>query len=184
MSLQALREIGLGKAFKFGVTTLALAPWKLLLVPPARTKYLQLLGATIGAGTIIHDVSFFNAYRVGFGGLSFGRRCFVGDQCLLDLADRIELGDEVTLAERVTVLTHTNVGYADHPLQGHFPAFSAKVVIHRGAFIGANVTLMPGITIGECAFVAAGSVVVKDVPARVLVAGVPAKVVRPIADET
>jgi acetyltransferase-like isoleucine patch superfamily enzyme len=176
--MRALREIGLKKAIKFGGASLALVPWRFLLVPQVRVPYLRLLGAHIGQDTIIHDIGFFNAYRTGFGGLQFGDRCFIGDQCLLDLAEAITLEDEVTLAERVTVLTHTNVGYADHPLQKHFPAFSAPVVIERGAFVGANVTILPGVRVGSCAFVAAGSLVKEDVPARNLVAGVPARSVR------
>ncbi len=176
--MQALREIGLPKAIKFGWTTLALLPWRWLLVPQLRAPYLRGLGATIGAETIIHDLAFFNAYRTGWRGLQIGKRCFIGDQCLLDLADRIELHDSVTLAERVTILTHTNVGYADHPLQPYFPPFSAPVVIERGAFVGVNATIMPGVRIGECAFVAAGSLVRDDVPAWHVVGGVPARVLR------
>ena len=93
----------------------------------------------------------------------------------------MRLEAQVTLAERVLVLTHTNVGYADHPLQARFPASAAPVVIERGSFVGANATLLPGVRIGAGSFVAAGSVVTEDVPKATLVAGVPARVVRPIA---
>ncbi len=63
------------------------------------------------------------------------------------------------------MLTHMNVGYADHPLQAHFPPVAKPVVIEQGAFVGANVTLLPGVRIGAGAFVAAGAVVTDDVPA-------------------
>jgi acetyltransferase-like isoleucine patch superfamily enzyme len=86
----------------------------------------------------------------------------------------------VTLAERVLVLTHTNVGYHDHPLQPHFPPRAAPVVIERGSFVGASVTLLPGVRIGALSFVAAGSVVTADVPAGTLAAGVPARPLRAI----
>lgn len=180
--MQAFREIGLRKAVKFGWTTLALLPWRFLLFPQLRAPYLQMMGAKVGRGAIIHDITFFNTYRAGFSGLHLGKKCFIGEQCLFDLADRIELGDSVTLAERVTILTHTNVGYSDHPLQPHFPSFSAPVAIDSGAFVGANATVMPGVRIGHCAFVAACSLVREDVPPRRVVAGVPAKVLRVLPD--
>ena len=47
-----------------------------------------------------------------------------------------------------------------------------------GSFIGASATILPGVEVGECAFVAAGSVVKESVPPHCLVAGVPARVIR------
>ena len=174
----AVREVGLGKVFRFGLTTVALLPYRFALFPPLRTAWLRLLGATIGKGTILHDVRFFNLYRRGLSGLVIGRRCFIGDECLLDLAESIRLGDEVTLAERVLVLTHTNVGYESHPLQSRFPSSQAPVVFEPGCFVGASATILPGVTVGARSFVAAGSVVTRDVPADTLVGGVPARPLR------
>ena len=176
--MKALQEIGLRKALRFGGYTLAMAFMRLLLFPQLRTPFLRLLGARIGPGTIIHEVTFFNHYRGGFGAFQTGRDCFIGDDCLLDLADAIVLEDQVTLAERVTVLTHTNVGYADHPLQRYFPSFTGAVLLRRGCFVGVNATILPGVEIGEEAFVAAGAVVTEDVPPRTVVGGVPARVLR------
>jgi acetyltransferase-like isoleucine patch superfamily enzyme len=174
----AVGEIGFRKVARFGFFTVALLPYRLALVPPVRRAWLRLLGARIGPGSVLHDVRFFNLYRRGLRGLDIGRRCFLGDECLLDLADAIQLGDEVTLAERVLVLTHTNVGYATHPLQAHFPPSTGPVVFEPGCFVGASTTILPGVKIGAGAFVAAGSVVTKDVPPRTLVAGVPARPLR------
>jgi acetyltransferase-like isoleucine patch superfamily enzyme len=61
-----------------------------------------------------------------------------------------------------------------------FPPIAKPVVIEQGAFVGASVTVLAGVRIGSCSFVAAGSVVTSDVPPRTLVAGAPARVVRPI----
>jgi acetyltransferase-like isoleucine patch superfamily enzyme len=178
--VKALSEIGLGRAARFGFFSLALLPYRAALVPQLRAPWLRLLGARVGRRSILHDVRFFNLYRRGLAGLAIGDECFLGDECLLDLAEGITLEDQVTLAERVLILTHTNVGYANHPLQPHFPATAAAVVVERGAFLGANVTVLPGLRVGCQSFVAAGSVVTRDVPPRTLVAGVPAKPVRAI----
>jgi len=176
--VKAVGEVGFGRAARFGWTTLAMVPYRLALFPPLRSWWLRLLGARIGPGAIVHDVRFFNLYRRGVAGLSLGRECFLGDECLLDLAEAIVLEDQVTLAERVLVLTHTNVGYRDHPLQRHFPPLAAPVVVEAGCFVGAGAILLPGIRVGRASFVAAGSVVTQDVPPGTLVAGVPARVVR------
>jgi len=180
--VKALGEIGWTKAARFFLTTLALVPYRLALFPQLRVLWLRLLGARIGRRTILHDVRFFNLYRRGIGGLRLGEDCFIGDECLLDLAEEVRLEDQVTLAERVVILTHMNVGYKDHPLQGLFPPMAAAVVLRRGCFVGASVTVLPGVTIGERSFVAAGSVVTQDVPADCLVAGAPARIVRSLLD--
>ncbi|WP_218970350.1 hypothetical protein [Shouchella patagoniensis] len=57
---------------------------------------------------------------------------------------------------------------------------SKPIVIKKGAWIGVAATVMPGITIGEHSIVSAGAVVTKDVPNHVIVAGVPAKVIKKI----
>lgn len=181
--MNAVREIGLGKALRFFGSTLFLALYGILLFPPLRAAALQMMGARIGRDCIIHATRFFNAYRLGFRGLDIGDKCFIGDDCLLDLADRIVMRESVTLAERVTILTHTNVGYADHPLQKYFPAFTAPVILERGAFIGVNATILPGVTVGEGTFVAAGSVLTESTPPWSLVAGVPARVLRDVRDQ-
>ena len=179
--MKAAEEVGWGRVARFGAMTLAMAPYRVALFPPLRTAWLRLMGARIGARVVMHDVRFFNLYRRGLSGLVVGDESFLGDECLLDLAEGIVLGSQVTLAERVLVLTHTNVGYKDHPLQKHFPASAAPVRIESGSFVGANVTLLPGITVGAGSFVAAGAVVTTDVPPRTLMAGVPARPVRTLA---
>ena len=179
--MKALDEIGWRRAARFGFFTLAMVPYRLALVPQLRAPWLRLLGARIGHRAILHDVRFFNLYRRGLAGLEIADECFVGDECLFDLAEGIRLERQVTLAERVLVLTHMNVGYADHPLQRHFPPVAKPVLVEQGAFLGANVTLLPGVRIGARSFVAAGAVVTGDVPPETLVAGVPARVLRSIS---
>jgi len=180
----ALKEIGLWKAMKFGFITIFMAFYKMMIFPQLRVLYLKALGAKIGKNVIIHNADFFNYYRTGFKGVKIGNNCFIGNNSLIDLADKIILADHVTIAERVTILTHMNVGYQEHPLQKHFPSIASPVIFGYGSFIGANVTILPGVRIGECAFIAAGSVVIENIPSYSLVAGVPARIIRTINHET
>lgn len=181
--MKALREIGIRRALKFGFGTILMILYKTMIFPQLRAFYLRMLGAKIGKNVIIHNVKFFNYYRTGFKGLRIGDDCFIGEDSLIDLADEIIISDSVTMAERVTILTHTNVGYRDHPLQDYFPSNTKLVTLEYGSFIGANVTVLPGVNIGKCAFVAAGSVVTENVPAYSLVGGIPAQVIRTINNE-
>ena len=175
---KALSELGWTRALKFAFYTMVHAAFQLLLFPTLRTLALRLLGARVGANVVIHPVRFFNLYRRGFRGLRIGDNCFIGDDCLIDLAEAVTLEDHVTLAERVTLLTHTNVGYRDHPLQAHLPAMAAPIVLRRGAFVGSCATLLPGVEVGECAIVAAGAVVTMNVPPATMVGGVSARIIR------
>lgn len=181
----ALKETGTRKALKFILFGfLGIIYHRIVLhwfpFPPVRKLFLQLLGAKIGSDSILMEVKFFNWHHQGLKGLKIGKDCFIGDETLIDLYDKVILEDQVTLAQRVTVLTHLNVGYSDHPLQKFFPKFSRPVTFKKGSVIAAASTILSGITIGEESFVAAGSVVTKDVPSRTLVAGVPAKIIRKI----
>lgn len=93
---------------------------------------------------------------------------------MLDLNDcwLLEIGHEVTAAPNVSIITHDaslrkRVGYAR----------VRPVKIEDGVFLGARSVVLPGVSIGKEAIVAAGAVVTKDVPARAVVAGVPARVI-------
>ncbi len=176
--MKALREIGVGKAVRFltGKVLCFVLDWSVL--PQVRSALLRLFGARIGRGCIVHDFRVINLYRGSFSNLQMGDECFLGDDCLLDLAAPIRLGDRVTLAERVVVLTHLNVGFADHPLQPAFPSRLEAVTIEDGAFVGSSTTILCGSRVGQRAFVAAGSVVTSSVPAGSLVGGVPARLLR------
>jgi acetyltransferase-like isoleucine patch superfamily enzyme len=178
--LKALKEIGIRKAIKFLLFEIALLFFKLIILPQARAVYLRMLGAKIGKDVIIHDVRFFNCYRKGFRGLKIGDNCFIGNDCLLDLADNIILERNVTLSASVNIITHLNVGYEDHPLQVKFPSMSKGVVIKENVFVGASTTVLPGVTINGGSFVGASALVNKDVEKNTLVGGVPAVIIKKI----
>lgn len=96
--------------------------------------------------------------------------------CLLVARDKIEIGENSTLAYGVTVLTSANPNGPRNKLYSIYPEKKAPVLIGDNVWIGANSTILPGVTIGNCSVIAAGSVVTKDVPEKVLVAGNPAVV--------
>ena len=176
---KAFGEIGFGGTLRYGIGQVKLSVLRCLLLPPQlRAALLRLFGARVGHGSIIHPVTFSNLYRTGLKGFVCGRDCFIGEDCFLDLADRIILGDQVTLSARSMLLTHLNVGYRDHPLQQAFPAGSAPVEIGSGCFIGAGAAILSGVKVGKGSMVAAGSLVNRNVPEGSVVAGVPERVTR------
>ena len=181
--MRVVNELSVRKVFRFAFYSFLQVFYHFFIdhlfpLPPARKFFLMLFGTKIGNGSIIMNVKFFNWHHKGPQGLTIGKDCFIGDETLIDLYDKVVLEDQVTLAQRVTVLTHLNVGYKNHPLQKFFPKSSKPVIFKRGSVVAAAATILPGITVGQQSFVAAGSVVTKNVPANSLVAGVPAKVVK------
>jgi acetyltransferase-like isoleucine patch superfamily enzyme len=111
--------------------------------------------------------------------LSVGNDCYLGRELFLDLQDRIEIEDQVTISHRVMILTHTDAGPS--PLKDMaVPTSQAPVIIRRGAYIGANVTILEGVEIGESSVIGAGAVVTQSVPPHAVAVGIPAKPVRSI----
>ena len=91
------------------------------------------------------------------------------------------IGNYCMFAPNVVIST---TGHPVHPsFRDKGAQFSLPVVIKDHVWIGSNVTIMPGVTIGENSVIGAGSVVTKDIPANVVAAGVPCKVMREITDE-
>lgn len=176
--MQAIKEVGFKKAFKFIVFSFYHLFYRILPFPQLRKLYLILGGAKIGNESIIMDLRFFNWHHLGLKGLEIGKECFVGDETLIDLYNKVVIQDRVSIAQRVIVLTHINVGYKNHPLQRYFPSKNSPVIIESGSVIGAGSIILPGITIGERSMVGAGSVVTKNVASMTLVAGVPARTIK------
>jgi acetyltransferase-like isoleucine patch superfamily enzyme len=110
-----------------------------------------------------------------YGKLSIGDNTNIGDNIIIDLGDDVIIGHNVALGPNCTIYTHDHI-YTDKTL----PAWKGGVVskpisIEDGAWIGSNVTILPGVTIGKRAIVAAGSVVTKNVEPETIFGGVPAK---------
>ena len=115
-------------------------------------------------------------------GVTVENKVTVGKKCKLETEAYItalsEIGDGCFIAPEVTFTNDNFVGRTKERFK-HFKGVTMK----RGARIGANTTVLPGITIHEDALVAAGSVVTKDVPAKKIVMGTPARVIRDVPAE-
>lgn len=116
-------------------------------------------------------------------GVKIGKHVFLGGGNILDRVrpDLITIEDEVSLAGGVYILTHSNPTRPLREILGPSSHIIKPVHIKRGAWIAINVVILPGVTIGENAIVATGSVVNRDVPPHTIVAGNPARVIKRIA---
>jgi len=139
---------------------------------PARVR--ELLAELTGR-EIDETVTLFPPFTSDFGkNIRFGKRVFLNAGCRFQDQGGLEIGDDCLIGHN-TVIATLNHGLAPSRRGDLHPS---PVVIGRNVWIGANVTILPGVTIGEDAVIAAASVVTKDVPARALMVGSPAKVVR------
>jgi len=154
--LLGLKEIGIRKALRYLYTTLLAILYKLMVFPQFRAVFLRACGARIGRGTIIcSGVRFINLHRTGYRGLTVGDYCWISEEVMFDLADRITLGNNVTIGQRAILLTHLNVGYQHHPLQASFPARQQPVRVADGAFVGPYTIVVAGVEVGAGSFVMA-----------------------------
>jgi UDP-2-acetamido-3-amino-2,3-dideoxy-glucuronate N-acetyltransferase len=138
----------------------------------------------IGADTRIWQ------FCVVFAGAKIGANCNICAQVLIE--NDVVIGDNVTVKSGVqlwdgvriedNVFIGPNVTFTNDlfPRSKVYPEQFLQTTIKTGASIGANATILPGLTIGEKAMVGAGSVVTKDVPAGAIVFGNPAKIGRQI----
>lgn len=106
-------------------------------------------------------------------GVKFGKNCLIATKNWSSEPYLIEIGDNVQITHNVSMHTHGG-GHVARTIISDFDMFG-KVIVEDGAYIGAYSQIMPGVTIGKGALVAAGSIVTKSVPAGVVVAGNPAK---------
>lgn len=109
---------------------------------------------------------------------------YVNHDCVIDCFSSISIGHEVAISERVVIRDSDNHAIVTESNRNEGSTMnvdkqvSAPIVIQDHVWIGMNVIILKGVTIGEGAIVAAGSVVNKEVPPHCMVAGIPAKVVK------
>ncbi len=136
----------------------------------------HLLGEITGS-EIDESVAVFTPLYINYGkNTKIGKNVFINFDCVfLDLGG-ITIEDNVLIAPKVCLLSET------HPIspKERGSLVPGHIRIKKGAWIGAGAIILPGVTIGENAVVAAGAVISTDVPANTVVAGIPARIIKAI----
>jgi maltose O-acetyltransferase len=137
-----------------------------------RRKLLGHLLARLGDAAVVKPV-----FRCDYGfNITIGERTFLNYDCVLLDCNLITIGDDVQVAPGVHIYTATHPVDADTRRSGL--EYALAVSIGDGAWIGGGSIICPGVTIGDNTVVGAGSVVTRDLPANVVAAGNPCRVVR------
>lgn len=141
-------------------------------IDEVRAYLSEIIGAKIDMSSTVFAPFYTNFGRF----IKIGNKVFINHACsFLDMGG-ITIEDEVLIGPRVNLVTE------NHPLDptDRRALLTKPILIKRNAWIGAGATILPGVTIGENAVVAAASVVSKDVPDNVVVGGIPAKIIKSI----
>ncbi len=109
--------------------------------------------------------------------IQLGAGCFIGNGCEFNISHRLTIGENALIAAGARFIDHNHGIALGAPIKGQ-PETSAPITVGPDVWIGANALILQGVSIGEGAVVAAGSVVTRSVPAFTIVAGAPARPVR------
>ena len=135
-----------------------------------KTLVLRAFGAAVGAGAVVKPRVRVKDPR----NLTVGDHCWIGEEVWIDNLAPVTLGDDVCLSQGAYLCTGGH-NYA----RPSFDLVTGPITIEQQAWVGAKAVLLPGVTVGAGAVVAAGAVVTKDVPAGMIAGGNPARVLRP-----
>lgn len=125
----------------------------------------------------------------GFGFLTpiymdYGKNIQIGTNVFINFGCSFLGRGGITIGNNVLIGPNCNLMTTNHPIdpKNRKATISQKIILEENVWLGANVTVCPGVTIGENSIIAAGSVVTKNVDKNVIVGGVPAKLINVIKD--
>lgn len=139
-----------------------------------KSNYLRMQGASVGS-----DITYYPGIKINPGSkISIGNHVDLAWGVIITTGGGVEIGDRTLIGYR-TLISSSNHVIPPNRKQifyaGHRPE---KVIIGADVWVGGNCVITAGVTIGEGAVVAAGSVVTRDVPPFTIVAGVPARIIK------
>lgn len=138
---------------------------------------LRMKGAKIGdrcniqSGIVFHNCQ-------NYSKLIVGNNCHIGKCCFFDMRETITIGDNVVIGMKNTFITHIDM--SNSILRNRFPATQKPLIVEDDVYIGANCNIIMGVTIQEKAFIAANSLINKNVKKLMMVGGVPGKEIKKI----
>lgn len=139
----------------------------------------EIMGRLIGK-QVDRSFRMFPPFYTDFGkNITIGKDAFINSGCHFQDQGGIEIGDGALIGHNVVLATINHDLNPKENRKNHYAAI--KIGAH--VWIGSNATILPGVTIGDYAVVAAGAVVTRDVPAMTVVGGVPARVLKTIQEE-
>ena len=180
---EAADEVGEGSPFSMrwarragmppGPSAFARFGARSVIIPPSRVWNPGAIA--VGSDVIVHENGWMAVLNMvpGWAGLTIGDRVRIGASCRIVCVGPVEIGEEVVIANRVALGA---TDYVDPAALIISPTVAPRVnvTIGRGACLGIGSMVLPGVTVGEQAYVGAGAVVATDVAPRTLVVGNPA----------
>ncbi|MGW4694795.1 DapH/DapD/GlmU-related protein [Kitasatospora cineracea] len=177
-------EIRIGPGSEFSGNVRVLVAEEFSLGAAARIESgVRITCRSFTAGNLLY---FGEGSEVGFGGttsstavVTIGSRVTVGQRSILNANLPITIGNDVGTGSYLAIWTH-GYHFGHGPLDGFEPAY-APVTIEDNVWLGFQITILPGVSVGRHTMVAAGAVVAGSLPEHMMAGGVPAKVKKPIA---
>ena len=140
-----------------------------------RAKVLRLLGAKIGKVVKVEKITLMHFEGFNMNNLNLSDRVFIGPGAILDLKGQIIIGESVKIGPGCNISTHVDAG-KENIVSKNYPSRQASVRIGKGTWLGAGVTILCGVEIGENVIIGACSLVRSNIPDNCVAYGVPAKV--------